>query len=366
MPARSTTARAEEPAHAERLQRDGRDGLHGLGPRLRDVLIAVLEEYVSTARPVASQRALLRSGLALSSATVRSAMVELSERGLLQQPHTSAGRVPTDGAFRLYVDHLLAQRPEPAAPAPELEEQSGSLDDWLRRLAERISLETGQLGFLVRPGRERQLLARLHFVRVSSERVLGVLVFGRGSVESRLIEERECDQRELDRFSARLSERVAGLRLDEARERLLEAVRHERARRDALWHRALRLGRLCLGGAEAAEGAEGELFVGDHNHLLSQPEFRDLERLRDVLAALAEKERMLRLLDQLLEADRLQVMIGEELEAPDMRGCAVVTAPLGEELPVGGFGVIGPVRMPYERVIPVVQGLRERLRRAIC
>ncbi len=363
MPAPLTIARAESAVPAEQPPREA---LGELAPRLRDVLVAVLEEYVSTARPVPSQRALSRSGLALSSATVRSAMAELAQRGLLQQPHTSAGRVPTESAFRLYVDHLLASAPRSAEPTSELDEQSGSLDEWLRRLPERISLETGQLGFLVRPARERLVLARLHFVRVSRERVLAILVSTRGVVESRMIEEHECDQRELDRISARLSERVAGLRLDEARERLEEAVQTELAASSALWRRALWLGGICLRAAAAGEVAEGELWVGDRNHLLSQPEFRDVERLRELLSALEEKERMLRLLDQVLDADRLRVMIGEELDAPDMRGCAVVTAALGPELPVGGIGVIGPVRMPYDRVIPLIQGLGERVRRAIC
>jgi heat-inducible transcriptional repressor len=351
------------PAHS---RDERREPIDELGSRLRDVLLAVVEEYVETARPVASQRALARSRLAVSSATVRSAMADLSLRGLLLQPHTSAGRVPTESAFRLYVDALLARSPASRETAPALEEPGTNLDDWLRRVAERISVETGQLGFLVRPARERLVLARLQFVRVSSERVLAILVSTRGAVESRLIDEQDGDQRELDRISARLSERVAGLRLEEARERLAEAVRGERAARDALWARALRLGEACLRGAAAGDAGEGELWVGDRNHLLVQPEFRDVERLREVLAALEEKERMLRLLDQILMADGLRVVIGEELEASEMRGCAVVTAPVGEELPIGGVGVIGPVRMPYDRLIPQVQGLSERLRRAMC
>jgi heat-inducible transcriptional repressor len=337
-----------------------------LQPRLREILIAVLEEYVETARPVPSQRALARSGLWVSSATVRSAMAELGERGLLEQPHTSAGRIPTESAFRLYVADLLKRSPGPAAPAADLDEQSGSLDEWLRRLAERISLETGQLGFLVRPPREALVLARLHFVRVANGRVLAILVSTRGTIESRMIEEREGDQRELDRISARLSELVSGLRLDEARERVAESVRRERARSDALWPRALRLGDACLRAVSSAELSEGELWVGDRNHLLAQPEFRDVARLREVLCALDEKERMLQLLDRILEGDRVRVAIGEDLSVSEMRGCAVVTVPLSEELPVGGLGVIGPMRMPYERVIPQVRGLSERVRRAMC
>lgn len=324
-----------------------------LDPRLASVLVRVVEAYVGTAEPVSS-RALTRQ-LPVSAATIRSAMARLGELGLLAKPHTSAGRVPTEDAFRLYVQRLMREAPWPRAERTraegELAETSGG-DPLLQRAADLLSAVTGQLGFAVSPPPERARLRRIQFVRLASERVLALLVQERGGVQTRVIEESEADQRTLDEISARLSELVAGLTLAEARARLEGAIERERER-SAVWRKALALGAEGLRGDVA-----GELYVADADYLLAQPEFNDVRRVRELLAALAEKERMLRLVDKLLRADAVGVAIGAELEEPAMGDCALVAAPLGSPA-AGGVGVIGPVRMSYARVIPVVRRVSE-------
>jgi heat-inducible transcriptional repressor len=332
--------------------------LRALPARLRRVLVAILEAYVESAQPVASKLVVRRAKLGLSSATVRAQMAELTELGLLAQPHTSAGRVPTDRAFRLYVDGLLAElpraalRPASAGVDRALADTAGDAEELLRRATRLLSDATGQLGFVLAAPPESLRLRHVSFVRLSSERVLALLVSEHGVVQTRVFQESESDRRMLERISARLTEFVAGLTLAEARTRLAEAIEEARARRDALWRRVV-----VLGHAGLAAATEAEFYVGDTGVLLVQPEFSDLERLREVLAVLTEKERMMGLLDKLLRARALQVAIGTELDVPEIRECAVITAPLGASAPLGGLGVIGPVRMRYDRVIPLVREL---------
>lgn len=335
----------------------------GLHARTREVLLAVLREYVETAQPVASGSIARRLHRRVSSATVRAVMAELGELGLLFQPYTSAGRVPTERAFRLYADAILDQPVRDAVLTGEglgadrtLDEGSHATDELLRRAANLLSQATGQLGFFIAAQPDRMLLRRLVFVRVSSERVMAILVSERGVVQTRLLDESESDQRILDQISERVTGFVAGFSLAEARARLAAAVEREREIGGALWRKALVLGEEGLIPTQS-----GELYVTDRQPLLSQPEFADVDRLREVMAALEEKERMLQLLDRILQADVLQVVIGSEIDDPGIHDCAVVSAPFGESPPLGGLGVIGPVRMPYEQVIPLVWSLSERV-----
>jgi heat-inducible transcriptional repressor len=179
-------------------------------------------------------------------------------------------------------------------------------------------------------------------------------------VRTRLLDERESDQRRLDRISAELSRLVAGLTLEEARARLHAEIEGDRQRRAALWRDTLALGArgLELGAAAA------ELYVGDRSRLLDQPEFADGERLREVLRALEEKQRMLALLDKVISARGVRVAIGEELGDPGVARCAVVAEQLGPA-PLRGLGVIGPVRMRYDRIIPVVRYVSGKLAPAL-
>jgi heat-inducible transcriptional repressor len=334
--------------------------LRELPERLSEVLLAVLRGYVESGQPIGSRDACEQSGLRVSSATVRGAMSELMELGLLEQPHTSAGRVPTDAAFRLWVDELLHApgrgQAVPRELARELEGPVGAIEDGLRRAADVLTHVTGQLGFCLAHDGERLRLAALRFVRVSSERVMALLVSEGDVVRTRLLDERDCDQRKLDRISASLSRLVAGLTLEEARSRLEAEIEGDRAQRDALWRRHVALGRL---GLQVEVGAE--LYVGDRSQILCQPEFEDGPRLRELLRALDEKQRMLALLDNVLSAGELRVVIGDELGDPGVARCAVVAEPVGSAPLRGGLGVIGPVRMRYDRVIPVVRYVSGKL-----
>jgi heat-inducible transcriptional repressor len=285
-------------------------------------------------------------------------MVELMELGLLEQPHTSAGRIPTDAAFRLWVDQLLH---DPRAPLGVPRGLAHEPLESFRRAVDVLTEVTGQVGFCLALEGERQRLAQVRFVRVSSERVRALLISESGTVRTCVLEEREGDQRKLDRVSATLSRLVAGLSLEEARARLEREIEGDRAQSDALWRKLVALGRL---GLEVA--LEAELYVGDKTRLFDQPEFEGGQRLRELLRALDEKERMLALLDKVLERGELRVVIGDELGDPSVARCAVVAEPIGGGPARAGLGVIGPVRMRYDRVIPVVRYVSGRLGSALA
>jgi heat-inducible transcriptional repressor len=331
-----------------------------LRPRQQAVLRALIEQYVATAEPVASAQVVRDRNVSMSAATARSVMGQLTDLGLLSQPHTSAGRVPTDLAFRHYADGILRESLASTADpddrrlplARELAKSSGEMDALLRRAVDLLSESTGQLGFFMAARPDNLVVRDVHFVRLSSERVMALLVSERGMVQSRIFDERESDSRELERVGSRLGEFIAGCTLAEARARLTAALEEDRSRSGRLWPKVLALGALSVAG-----GPEVSLYLADKVHLLAHPEFAQVERLRALLAAVEEKERMVRLLDKILRAEALAVNIGDELDDPNIRECALVTAPLGDSPALGGLGVLGPVRMPYDKVIPLVRSL---------
>lgn len=331
-----------------------------LSERMRAILFAVVSEHIETAQPVASRSTASRSGLKLSSASVRSLMGQLTELGLLAQPHVSAGRLPTSHAYRLYVDALfegLADHSLGEGPHYDLGAPVSGPDEFMRRAADLLSEATGQLGFYLGRPAEEVVLERIHFTRVSSERVMALLLSHGSVIRTRVLSESASDGRTLERISERLSELACGRSLAEARSRLATAIEMDRALSDELQQKVLVLG------WESLARHEAELYVSDRNRLLAHPEFENVARLRDVLAALEEKERMMNLLDKVLTAGT-SVAIGDELDDPGVRDCALVTAPLGHA--AGGLGVIGPVRMHYERVIPAVRSLSERVSDTLC
>lgn len=329
-----------------------------LPPRLAEVLVAVLRRYIGTGLAIGSRDMVEEAGLSISPATARAAMAELMEFGLLEQAHPSAGRVPTDAAFRAWASQLLSEPDSesesvlPGRFARELVEHEASPERALRRAADALSELTGQLGFSVAREPEHTTLAELRLVRVSSDRVMALLICETGAVRSRLIDERESDSRRLDRISSTLSRLVAGLTLGEARARLASEIEGERNSRDALWSKTVALGQLGLDIADAVDPA---LYVSDRSRLLDQPEFGGGAQLRAVLHALEEKQRMLAVLDKVLLSDGVRVVIGDELGDPGVARCAVVAEKFPATPLLGGVGVIGPVRMRYDRVIPVVR-----------
>jgi len=319
-----------------------------LSPRQAQVLHALVGAYVGDAAPVASDTVAALLPMRLSSASVRTTLAELHELGLLEKPHRSAGRIPTELGLRAFVTAL----PERELAPYEKRELEGHLSrDGVIEAASRLLTErTRQLGFVLPPRLDGVVLRNVSFVRVSSERVLAVLVAEGGRLFRRVLEEPgRGDQSELDRMATALRERVIGRTLRAVRDQLLAEAAALRSQADLLLERVLRAV------PDGEGGDELDLVVGTHLALLDQPEFRDPERVRGLLLALEEKERLVDMVSRMLDEHGPSVAFGRDLGEPALAHLAVVAAPYGRErLALGSVGVIGPARMDYARVIPLV------------
>jgi heat-inducible transcriptional repressor len=328
------------------------------------VLRAVVSAYIGEASPVGSHTLARALPVHLSAASIRNTMGELTRLGLIEQPHTSAGRMPTELGLRVFVDELLAG---PALGGSDPSRLGDTLDEGdpgglMRSACELLSSRTRQLGFAVPPRVEREPLRHVSLVRLSTEQLLVVLVSQSGVAHRRVIEEPEAwDQQELDRIASEVNRRIGGRTLAEVREVLAREARQLRSRADRLRERALRLAALAL---EPAGLDAVDLVIGTRLALLDQPEFRDPERVRALFEAIETKERLVRILDRMLAARGVQVAFGEEIDEPMLRHCALVTAAYGgSDAPLGLLGVLGPSRMDFARVIPLVGSLSQLVSR---
>ena len=328
-----------------------------LTDRQRHVLRALVAAYVAAAAPVGSATLSNLLSVRLSAASVRNTLAELTTLGLIKKPHASSGRVPTTEGIRLFVDRLLNLGEVAQYDRRSIDRSFDDVqaDHAVQLASQLLSDHTHQLGFVVAPRIERIALRQVSFVRLASDRVLAVLVDTHGQAHQRVIEGplvgMQVDQADLDRMSAALNERIAGQTLPEARNLLRSEVRSLRKRASRLLERALQLGLLA---AEAAMQSNdpGDLVIATRLALLEQPEFSDPERLRELFGALERGERVVDLLEGLLEGEGVSVSLGDELDTHGLGGCAMVAAPYGDS--AGILGVIGPARMDYGRIIPLV------------
>jgi heat-inducible transcriptional repressor len=329
-----------------------------LGERQAAVLRSVVTSFVGEAAPIGSRTISHLLPVRLSSASIRNVLSELSELGLVEKPHASAGRVPTEKGLRLYVDTLM---PTVDLAASERRDIAYSLGDahadaLVHGASQLLSQHSRQLGFVVTPRIDCLVLRHVSLVRLASRRLLVVLVAQNGEAHRRLVElDRDLEQSELDRIAGLLAERVAGHTLPEVRERLSRDASQLRDRADRLLERALAIGRQAL----AVEGdAAVDVVIETRLALLDQPEFHDPRRVRDLFETLEVKERLLQVLDRMLDEEGVSVAFGDELEEPGLRRCALVATRYGTgETPLGTLGVIGPSRMDFSRVVALVSYL---------
>jgi heat-inducible transcriptional repressor len=319
-----------------------------LTPRQERVLSALVGAYVAEAAPVASETVAALMPMRISPASVRNTLAELHELGLIEKPHRSAGRVPTELGLRAFVTGLPDRELDPYEKRQLQDRLSrdGVAEATSRLLTER----TRQLGFVLPPRLDGVVLRNVSFVRVSSERVLALLVAEGGRVFRRVLEEPgRADQSALDRMATALRERVIGRTLRAVRDELLAEARALRSQADLLLERVLR----AVPSGERVD--EVDLVIDTHLALLEQPEFRDPARIRGLLLALEEKEWLADVVGRMLETRGLCVAFGGDLGEPALAHLALVAAPYGRaQGGVGSVGVIGPCRMDYARVIPLV------------
>jgi heat-inducible transcriptional repressor len=333
-------------------------GDFALTERQRVVMHAVVTSYLADAAPVGSTTLSHSLSVRLSSASIRNTMAELGELGFLETPHTSAGRVPTSSGLRFFVDHLLppgelgSYERRHIDNSFELAELAGS-DGVVSFVSRLLSEQTRQLGFVVAPRVERMTLRHVSLVRLSNERVLVVLVSQSGQAHRRVVvDPGSGDQRELEKIARELNGRIVGSTLEEIRDSLADelAALQEQASRFQL--RALSLGLRVI---EAECSDASEIIIATRLALLDQPEFGDRDTLRDLFGAVEARERLVELLDNVIADAGASVALGDDLVESGLDRCGLVAAPYGEgSNPLGVLGVIGPRRMDYAHVIPLV------------
>ncbi len=325
-----------------------------LSARSRQILEAIVEDYIATAEPVGSSAVARRHALTLSSATVRNVMANLEELGLLTSPHTSAGRVPTDKAYRFYVDSLVGlrqvTREEKKNIIRRCRQSGAGLPEIFKETSRTLSSLSNYMGIVVAPSFTSDMFRQIEFIRIGAHKVLAILVSTNGLVQNRLVETSDdIPANDLLVMGNYLNELMQGLTISQARERILAEMKNEKVRFDSMMSRALQI-------SEQAVSVGGDqLFVEGQARILDQPEFNDASRMKDIFQAFEQKGQMLQLLSRCMNADGVQIYIGSETPVSQSAGLSLITSRFTtSNNTVGLLGVIGPTRMGYSSVIPIV------------
>ena len=327
-----------------------------LSKRAQHLFRVLVERYIGDGQPVGSRTLSRDSGLDLSPATVRNVMADLEEIGLLRSPHVSAGRVPTVQGYRFFVDSLLEVAPVGDGEFERLRSQleiKGERESLMNAATSIISEMTHMAGIVTLPKQERLILRHVEFLALSPERVLAILVVNGSDVQNRIVHTgRTYSQAVLQQVGNYLNEVCAGKDLLEVRESLLTELKEHRSNLDALMLTAIEMADKAF---VREPGDEEALLVSGQTNLMEYGELADMEKLKHLFEAFRQKTELLHLLDQCLRADGLRIFIGEESGYEVLDGCSVITTPYEREGEVlGVLGVIGPTRMAYDRVIPIV------------
>ncbi len=336
-----------------------------ISERAQHMLRVLIDRYVREGQPVGSRTLAREAGLDLSPATIRNVMSDLEELGFIRAPHTSAGRVPTVQGYRFFVDTLLKVQPLDISSVERMRlefEPERTPKDLIGSASELLSGITHLAGVVTLPKHEHALFRRVEFLPLSEKRVLAILVTSEGEVQNRIITtDRQCNASELQQASNYLSQLFQGKDLAAVRSTLLAEMQEERSTMNRMMVTAIQMADQVL----EEQQSEDYVMAGQTN-LMEFQELCDIEKLRNLFDAFNQKREILHLLDQCVHGDGIQIFIGEESGYQTLDECSMVTAPYqvdGEV--VGVLGVIGPTRMAYERVIPIVDATARLLGAAL-
>jgi len=321
--------------------------------RAQKILHAVVTEYLQGGDAVGSRTVTRRHDLGLSPATVRNVMADLEEMGLLEQRHTSAGRVPTASGLRFFIDSLLKVRGLTPREKEEIRERviAPSPDEVVQKASRLLSDLTHHAAVILAPDPAQQRLERIEFIPLRDGKLIAVLVTTDGRIENRLLLE-DVDGNRLDRIHNYLNQLLSGMTIDEVRERVIRELGQDKNKYDEAVAAALRLGHaVFVSGAERS----AEVLVAGQANLVETGDGVPPERIKELLRTLEDKETLVRLLDRTRQAEGLQVFLGAETAMQALSSSSVVAMPYGpEETPIGALAVIGPMRMNYGKVMSVV------------
>ncbi|OQX31505.1 MAG: heat-inducible transcriptional repressor HrcA [Candidatus Sedimenticola endophacoides] len=327
----------------------------GLSERAQHFLKVLVERYILDGEPVGSRTLARDSGLSLSPATIRKVMADLEDMGLVASPHTSAGRIPTISGYRMFIDSLITLKTPEEAELQALRERLGVPDDSRRLIQSASQLLSGfthMAGVVMVPRRDHVIFRQIEFLPLSGNKVLTILVTEAGEVHNRIIETRKVySPAELVQAANVLNEHYAGSGLEGIHHRLVQEMDEARTGMNKIMMDALAMAEKVIG---ADEGRDDLVMAGQTN-LMDFDELAQMGKLRQLFDSFTEKQELLHLLDESLHADGMQIFIGEESGYKPLNDCSLVTARYEVDGKVAGvLGVIGPTRMAYDRVIPIV------------
>jgi len=333
----------------------GISGDRQVSERAQHFLKALIERYIREGQPVGSRTLAKDTGLELSPATVRNVMSDLEELGLVASPHTSAGRVPTLAGYRLFIDSLLTVRP---LPEQDVESMRQGLDRQrdptalIESASQLLSGITHMAAVVMVPRHERNVFRQIELLPLSCNRILAILVTSDGEVHNRIFTSERCfTAPELEQAANYLNGMFTGQEMREVRRRLLEDVKRTHAYVDQAMLQAVEIAQRVV---ETAEHHD-DCYIAGQTNLMEFSELASLERLKQLFDAFTKKRELLFLLDRCIEAEGVQIFLGHESGYRSLDDCSLVTTAYRvDDQVVGVLGVIGPTRMDYQRVIPIV------------
>jgi heat-inducible transcriptional repressor len=327
-----------------------------LDDRAREILRAIITNYILTGEPVGSRTIARMTQEGLSPASVRNVMADLEDMGFLSHPHTSAGRVPTDKGYRYYVDTLLGHgglaQGERTLIDASLSRVAGEFGEAMEVIPRLLSRLTSQVGYLVSPPLSDAVLKHIEFVRLHERKILVVFVDRSGVVSHRILDtEQDYTPDDLGRAGRYLVSEFADQTLSEIRRRLVRLMAEEKATFDKLLRDAVTLGT----GYVEAEAGERRLVLEGTTNMMKHREFSDIETMRRLFQTFEEKHRLVTLLDRCLDTSGVRVVIGSEADDPALDSLSLVASPYRlDDHTTGWLGILGPTRMEYGRAVALV------------
>lgn len=321
----------------------------------KKILYTVVHDYILTASPVGSAQVSQKKDADYSAATIRNVMAELESRGFLKRSHASSGRIPTDNGYRFYVDELMHVHPlsskEKLTIQQNVESKTFPVEQIVQKACQTVSAHADQISFGTFPGRENQSLKHIQFLNLKENLVLVILVRSSGIVENKILElDRAISQNELNQMHNYVNDLLVGLNLSQIQNKILTELQKEQIRYNTLLSQALMMSQ------QAMETGRDSVHIEGQSRLFRSPEFTSIETMEKLIKTFEEKTFMLKILHESMEKPGVKILIGDEVEAPEINGLTLITSTYNDaEGNKGYLGVLGPTRINYAKIVPLVE-----------
>lgn len=326
-----------------------------LDERTKQILFAVIQCYINAPGPVGSRVVTKKFSFGLSSATIRNIMSDLEEMGFLRQPHTSAGRVPTDSGYRYYVDTLKSDREQISGDIAEelnrkLEIMRRDINSFLGEASKMLSSLSHYIGITMSPNTSSTTLSRIELIKYRADELAVILFTDEGIIRNKVISvDPDISQKDLQRIAEYINTQFSGFTLEEIRKSVIKEMTREKVRCDTMINEAIKICRNVFA------TSPGDVFISGLSEVLSLPDFCDIGRIKELLKAIEDKQIIVKLLDKISDAEGTQVFIGSENPLDEMKKFSLIAATYREgRRPMGMIGIIGPTRMNYLQAISIV------------